>query len=445
MNRVALGLSLMGTAAAAHAQGRWMAVLGDGHTSVFIAFNILLTFYFVWRFDRFAVVHGPEILTTVGIFGCFLGIAMALLDFDASNVSASVPQLLDGVKTAFWASVSGVGGALVIRFRHQFQRKPINLGAGAPKGATLDDVVTSLQSLQRSLSGDAEGSLLSQLKMMRQDQADQLGALRVSFDTFAKRMAKDGSQALIDALRVVIADFNAKITEQFGDNFRQLNQAVEKLVVWQAQYRTELEQLQRTNAAVSASLSEASSNLGRMVVQSEGFVTSAEKLESLVLTVEREYDLMLSAQQSMVEVLSQMRSVTPEFSAKFDQMLAAIRVGVDGLVDTMNASTTRTGAEMEAATRNLGARLQAAQAELQALLADTARRTGDDVLANLTKSGELMRRGVETLDQGMQEELNRSLEIMGRQLASLSEKFVRDYEPLTVRLREVVAIAERVG
>ena len=41
-------------------------------------------------------------------------------------------------------------------------------------------------------------------------------------------------------------------------------------------------------------------------------------------------------------------------------------------------------------------------------------------------------------DQQMQQELQRSLELLGSNLASLSEKFVADYSPLTEKLRALV-------
>jgi hypothetical protein len=50
----------------------------------------------------------------------------------------------------------------------------------------------------------------------------------------------------------------------------------------------------------------------------------------------------------------------------------------------------------------------------------------------------VMQAGVKTLDTALQEELTKSLQTLGRQLSSLSEKFVNDYAPLTDRLREVV-------
>jgi len=137
-------------------------VFTDIPTTCFVCVNIGLTYYFGFvKFDRFAVSHGPEVLTTVGILGCFFSIALALRHFDATNVSDSVPHLLEGVKTAFWASVSGVAGSLVLRYRHYTRKTPIPQTEGTPKSATLDDVVAAMQKLQRSLSGTEEGSLLS--------------------------------------------------------------------------------------------------------------------------------------------------------------------------------------------------------------------------------------------------------------------------------------------
>jgi hypothetical protein len=84
----------------AFAQGGFAEM--PSHTQFFIVVGIALTIWFAFaRFDRFAVMHGPEILTTVGIFGCFLGVSIGLWSFDPNNVGTSVPKLLEGIRTAF--------------------------------------------------------------------------------------------------------------------------------------------------------------------------------------------------------------------------------------------------------------------------------------------------------------------------------------------------------
>lgn len=47
-------------------------------------------------------------------------------------------------------------------------------------------------------------------------------------------------------------------------------------------------------------------------------------------------------------------------------------------------------------------------------------------------------------DKKMQEEMRRSLEILDNQLASVSEKFVKDYTPLTEKLRELIHLSETI-
>jgi DNA anti-recombination protein RmuC len=49
-----------------------------------------------------------------------------------------------------------------------------------------------------------------------------------------------------------------------------------------------------------------------------------------------------------------------------------------------------------------------------------------------------------TLDENLEKELQKSLTTLGQQLTSLSEKFVKDYSPLTERLREIVNISKGV-
>ena len=88
----------------------------------FILTIVAITIYFHIKFDRFAVAHGPEVLTTLGILGCFTGITIALFNFNPDNISQSVPNLLAGIRTAFWASLAGVAGALTLRIGQRFRK-----------------------------------------------------------------------------------------------------------------------------------------------------------------------------------------------------------------------------------------------------------------------------------------------------------------------------------
>jgi methyl-accepting chemotaxis protein len=62
----------------------------------------------------------------------------------------------------------------------------------------------------------------------------------------------------------------------------------------------------------------------------------------------------------------------------------------------------------------------------------------------ISESNDVLAKQITELDQSMQDQLRRSIELMGGHLAALSNKFVEDYGPLTDRLRQVVTIAERL-
>ncbi|MEB5924323.1 methyl-accepting chemotaxis protein [Franconibacter daqui] len=407
------------------------AVTSDPLTDAIVLVNLALAIFFAFiRFDRFAATYGPEILTTIGIFGCFTGIATSLLHFDSTNVADSVPHLLEGVKTAFLASLSGVFGSLLIRVRHYFQNKPIPQTPGTPKAASLDDVVAATQALQQSLAGNEDSSLLTQLKLMRQEQTDELRTLRNSFDAFSLKMAEDGSKALIEALKDVIKDFNAQINEQFGENFKHLNASVEKLVIWQQQYKDELDTLQAMQKSSAEDLREASLGLASFIDQASSFAQTANALEETLDNLAQQHQDIDQSQRSMSEVLSQMKEVTPQFSRKIDDMTTS-----------MSHSVAKLQNDVSHIVMDFGTQAQSFSSEIKQFLTKTLSQSQSEVNAGLTQSVEKIHQSVVALDAGLQEELTKSLETLGRQLASLSEKFVADYTPLTERLREVVRIA----
>ncbi len=56
----------------------------------------------------------PSLISTLGVLGTFLGITIGLLHFNANDLNASIPHLLEGLKTAFFTSLAGMVGSLVL-------------------------------------------------------------------------------------------------------------------------------------------------------------------------------------------------------------------------------------------------------------------------------------------------------------------------------------------
>ena len=56
----------------------------------------------------------PSLISTLGVLGTFLGITIGLLAFNEGDLTQSIPELLNGMKTAFFTSLAGMIGSLFI-------------------------------------------------------------------------------------------------------------------------------------------------------------------------------------------------------------------------------------------------------------------------------------------------------------------------------------------
>jgi len=52
--------------------------------------------------------------------------------------------------------------------------------------------------------------------------------------------AKSSKSETLDALEMVVKDFNKNLTTQFGDNFKQLNESVKAMILWQNNYKMQI-------------------------------------------------------------------------------------------------------------------------------------------------------------------------------------------------------------
>jgi hypothetical protein len=258
----------------------WETLNGLTQFSVLLISLVGLLFHIRW--SRRATALGPTILTTLGIFFCFAGIAWGLLDFDPHDVRSSVPHLLQGIRTAFWSSVVGIFWALTLKIRVALFGDATVPASGAQEGSTVDDLARLLVNLNRSIAGSDDSALLSQVKLLRTDGNARLDRLTEAFGRYAENIAETNSKALVRALSEVVRDFNVKLNEQFGDNFKRLNSAVERLVSWQAQYEQQLQALIQQEVATRQSMADATARFTAIVNMSSEFAVVARSLQDIV-------------------------------------------------------------------------------------------------------------------------------------------------------------------
>ena len=64
--------------------------------------------------NRHIVEYFPSLVSTLGVLGTFYGITKGLIFFDADNLDHSIPELLKGLKTAFFTSLAGMIGSMIL-------------------------------------------------------------------------------------------------------------------------------------------------------------------------------------------------------------------------------------------------------------------------------------------------------------------------------------------
>ncbi len=52
---------------------------------------------------------------------------------------------------------------------------------------------------------------------------------------------KQNRSEALEALEIVVSEFNDNLTEQFGDNFKELNHAVKNMLTWQENYKSSIQ------------------------------------------------------------------------------------------------------------------------------------------------------------------------------------------------------------
>lgn len=317
-----------------------------------------------------------QAFASLGVLGTFIGITFGLLFFDTHNLEKSVPALLDGMKSAFFTSIVGMAGSLGTKWWQRKKQKEYDLSQPldeVDENATIATLIEYLQekniettkfntqliqtlqeqnihntnyheekiksdkhlldainTMSKSISGESDTTLLSQLKNLRIAIIDEEKATRSeiqlmregmisAFNEFAHQMAENNSKAFIKALEETIKDFNTKIQEQFGENFKQLNIAVGKLLVWQEEYKNTIVEVTENQKVIFEGIEQAKSSLKDMANNSDSIQESAQLLSNIILTAQKYQEELLISLNTLVEISKEAKQFIPALNETLTQ------------------------------------------------------------------------------------------------------------------------------
>lgn len=420
----------------------------------------------------------PNALATLGVLGTFTGILIGLLDFKVDRVNESVPALLEGLKVAFITSIVGLAAAVIFRLVRLVQPS-----GDVEVGITPEDIHATLieirdegrvhaesftqqfNQLRQVISSDMDSSLLTQIQKLRTTIQDGQNELTGEFRKFAETMVENNQKALIEALREVIRDFNERLTEQFGENFKQLNEAVHHLVEWQERYRVHVEALEERLETAVSSIEAAQRALEAVRDHSERIPEAIRPLENVLNAINAQVEdlddhlqafagLRDRAMEAFPVIEANLKRVTTQFTASVEE---AVTMSRNALAEEERAhAELRQGYSVllgsaEEMRERFASDLSQALKRHTELIEESARKAQQSIDSSWQQSVERINDQFTRFDEQMQQELTRSLELLGRNIASISEKMTSDYrknvelvEQLTKLIDELTRVLTRL-
>lgn len=266
----------------------------------------------------------PVAASTIGIFGTFLGIFSGLMDFPGfSNYKPEhVDQLLAGMKTAFFTSIIGILGSMLLKITYR-----ILLDTDKTKAPDADD---SLRSIDTCLK-DMRDVGLEQAELSR----NSAEIIRDCLPDLGSMIAEKISEAQTDFLE----KFRDSFTSMASQAFAELKDSVGQLNAWQIEYKKELEtasgileSVAKNTAAAEKSFSQCISSIStfdeksRSISESLQHISeSEEKLYSCAELLKNDSDLFKSALEMTEQIGHSANELLPEISQNMNQLLREVK------------------------------------------------------------------------------------------------------------------------
>lgn len=301
--------------------------------------------------------YAPTLLTTLGILGTFFGIVAGLLVFDVESIDDSIGGLLSGMKTAFLTSLVGMMlsilykvlvsvGLLISKAGDELDEDQIGV---AELYTVMREQRDGVLGLNQAIGSGDESSLTGQMKLLRSDVNDMNKQSRKDFDEFqqqlwvqlqdfADMMSKSATEAVIDALRQVITDFNTNLTEQFGENFKELNAAVGKLVEWQENYKTQLAEMGQQYAQGVEAISATQAAVASIHEHTNQIPESMTSLGAIMTVNQHQIEELGRHLDAFKDVRERAVEAVPEIRKHVEMTVEGVQHASQQLVEGINAS-----------------------------------------------------------------------------------------------------------
>lgn len=303
-----------------------------------------------------------------------------------------------------------------------------------------DDMAASHQTASEQLA--ALQTVVSVVSQQQERFERFAGDLEQQLKDFAEMLSKSATEQMIEALKNVIAEFNDKLTEQFGENFKALDASVKKLVDWQDNYKEQLGDMRaqfdlsvKALADSEQSVSHISQSAATIPETMSGMQVLLETSRHQIDELERHLSAFVEMRDKAVEAVPQMQqqieasvndvTQAATTASKHYQTLLTdsdryIKQHNESVADFLSRFTTTT----DESTTKLREQMLESADELKTTLSEGTTSIGDE----LQRQSSELERHFNTSSQG--------LEKGAQSLTEASEGFSKETEAMLEQLKQ---------
>ena len=356
----------------------------------------------------------PHLFPTLGILFTFLGIAIGLWNFDSNNIEKSIPELMNGLKTAFIVSIFGVALLVLFSFWTNIKRKKLEEGVLSEETIAIHKLTEVLKELCKDFySTDENGNIIKPGNVFR-DIYEESKKQSNSLQTFSTDLAltisagfeqilnnpTEGVVAELKQVKIEIENLGNKLkdpaTDMTQNIVKDLQESMGKMieefkVSMSGDTKNEMERLAGLLGQAGGSLTDFPSKLQ---VMTDNLNENFRGLQDVVKQISQQ--TLSQSEQSTNEMRKQVEEMSEILKNKVGDLQAGqeslltkqsqnLQVS-DSLLSAFNTSIEKMNGLSSGVTETI-TKLNQAQSELERVIA-TFRNISQDVNVSSSKFGE---------------------------------------------------------
>jgi len=280
----------------------------------------------------------PSMFTTIGILGTFGGIAYGLWFFNPEDIEKSIPTLLKGLKTAFFASIAGIALSIIFSKRISFVKNKNEKGVLSDETIAIYKLIEAIEELRNDFSTtDDNGNKIKAGNVFRdiyKESSKQSNALQTFSSDLALTISAGFEEILNNPTEGVVAELKlvkAEI-ESLGNKLQDPATDMTQSIVKELQ-ESMGKMIEEFKTSMSGDTKNEMEHLAKLLGQAGGSLTDFPmKLQNMTDNLNENFrGLQDVVKQISQQTLSQSEESTNQMKMQVEDMSKILREQVGGL------------------------------------------------------------------------------------------------------------------